>query len=191
MTRLVGQPAEVSVGDSGRRRRPGRADRRRRAHRAHRAVGATGGAVAARHRGRDHRARRRFGHGRSPGRRRGRRRFQMSHVGRIFPRSTGRSGVVLGLLGLVRRDGAVRAQLHQGAAVDGRDLLRPQAHAHRREGQPLDGRLPRRPRRRGAAGARCSSRSRTSRSTSSRSRCGSSAPTRRRAWRSRSRPSRT
>ena len=34
----------------------------------------------------------------------------------------------------VRRDGAVRAQLHQGPALDGRHLLRPQAHPHRREG---------------------------------------------------------
>ena len=53
----------------------------------------------------------------------------------------------------VRRDGAVRAQLHQGPALDGRHFLRPQAHPHRREGQSLDGRLPRGPRRCGAAGA--------------------------------------
>ena len=60
--------------------------------------------------------------------------------------------IMVGLLG-VRRDGAVRAQLHQGPAVDGRHLLRPQAHLDRREGESLDGRLPRGPRRRGAASA--------------------------------------
>ena len=96
---------------------------------------------------------------------------QMSLFGVEFSARHGRARDPARAARPVRRDGAVRAQLHQGAAVDGRDLLRPQAHAHRREGQPH---------RRSASascaaaprcGCRCSSRSRTSRSTSSRSRC--------------------
>ena len=163
--------------------------RRRRAQRAHRPLGG-------RQRGRARR-----GGGRSPASGRfGDRRAggspatggsTMNLFGLRRFRGHRRARVLLGPARPVRGDGALRAQLHQGAAVDGGDLLRPQAHARRREGQPIDGRLPRGARRRGAAraGARAGRVPLAQHHLDPAAR--SSGPTRRKAWPSPSRRSPT
>ena len=136
MTGLVGRSAEVSVaipaGGVGQITLSIGGERTE-----HIARSADGSAVARRG-GRDHGSQRRIGD-----RRAGRqvvREVQMNRLClglRIFRRG-GRARRPARIARRLCGDGAVRAELHQGAAVDRRDLLRPQARAHRREGQQVD-----------------------------------------------------
>ena len=152
MAALVGRIRRSVGRHSRRRRRPGDADGVGRALGAHRALGRRPGDAAGR-RSRHHGLARGFGWS---WRRRTRRRREdpmMELLGTRVAGHRGRACDSAGPARAVRGDGALRPQLHQGAALDGGDLLRPQAHAHRRKGRARHGRLPRRPRRRRAARA--------------------------------------